>query len=391
MDRKPGRPNDGASRVITRRTRLTLRLPLHYVAREGRTRVVGCRPGANVVVWRSVYRRPWGAFRAKCWIAAAIALALAAAGCTALRGEPVAGAPAGTTVIRLTGVRPASIPPDPRLASPSVNQLEGSLRRIVVSYVKITAWDRTEPRPLLSDQQIRDYAQILARELPTLRDTQRLRFTFTDRYFGRQSEVEFDVYREGDFLVYWFNELAYDPTLTATTVQTVGKDFMAMLEPSPGQEVVNSSNYAYVKDPLLGEERALAAEREAKRQQFEQARKAGDFDPAETERLTDMMARPQPDAAAWKSYWERRHTLKTALEQRLLDRAAYQAQVERLNAGMEMPETVSAQDRAVAAEQEQKRQLFEQARNAGDFEPDETGRLTALMARPQPDAAAWKE
>ena len=48
-----------------------------------------------------------------------------------------------------------------------------------------------------------------------------------------------------------------------------------------------------------------------------------------------IMSRSLPDAAAWKSYWDRRHTLKTALEQGLMDRAAYTAQVERLDGELE--------------------------------------------------------
>jgi hypothetical protein len=274
--------------------------------------------------------RAAGSVRFRSWIAPAIALALLTAGCAVTHVEAVTDAPDGTTIVKLTGYRPASPPPDPRTASPTVLQLQDSLRRIVV---KLTRFSMTDPQPLLSEQQIGDYAQVLARELPMLSDTQRLRFKFKDRNYRKGSDVEFDVYREGTFLVYWFNALVSDAVNDPS--MGGGPTFMAELEPAPGQIVANRDSFAYVKDPLLGGERAPTAEREAIQKQFEQARKNGDIEPEEESRLTAMMARPQPSAEAWKSYWERRHTLKAALQQGAMDRAAYIAQVERLNADME--------------------------------------------------------
>ena len=271
------------------------------------------------------------------WRVLAIALAFAAGGCALTRTEPVAGAPAGTSVVKVFGFRPASVPPDSRTASPGVTELEGSLRRIVVRYIKYTVLFSTDPQPLLSEEQIAAYAKILARELPTLGDSERLRFRFTDRHFGKGYDVEFDVYREGTALVYWFTALA---SSSATTASTTGSSvFMAKLEQgATGQEVANRETYAYMKDPLLGEERAQAAEREAKQRQFEQARQSADFKPEEEAGLAAILARSRPTAAVWKTYWERRSTLKRALEQGLMERAGYDAQVERLTAELEKSE-----------------------------------------------------
>ena len=121
----------------------------------------------------------------------------ALAGCSSVESQPIADAPKGVTVLKLSGVRPAETPPDPHTAAPSLLDVEASLRRIVVRYIKFTTLFQTDPQPLLSDEEIVPFAQILVRELPKLTVTQRIRFRFADRYFGEDYEIEMEVYREG--------------------------------------------------------------------------------------------------------------------------------------------------------------------------------------------------
>jgi hypothetical protein len=257
-----------------------------------------------------------------------------ATACAALHTEPVAGAPPGTSVYKIAG-RPAAHPPtDPALATVSEDELRSSLRRIHVRYARFTRFVTSDPLPLLSDTQATQYAAILAKELPGLAPTERLRFTFQDRYFGRGYSVDMEAYRDGNAMVYGFYALAVADTQgnSGAWADTSLGQLVAVV---PGQEIVKSGAPIALVDPLLGAERELAANLEAKKRLLEQARTEALFDPDEAPALESLLTQPKPSPAAWKLYWDKRRTLKKAVDQELIDRITYRAQVERLTRDLE--------------------------------------------------------
>ena len=127
------------------------------------------------------------------------------ASCSLYKAEDLPGLPGGARVQRVTGGNEAQTPPDPHTANLGQGDLESSLRRIVVRYTGLTRWNLSDPKPLLSERQIGEFAAVLATELPHLRENQRLRFQFDDREKGKGYPVDMQVYRDGGFLVFlWF-------------------------------------------------------------------------------------------------------------------------------------------------------------------------------------------
>ena len=263
------------------------------------------------------------------WIAAAIIPLIAA--CSSIETKPVADAPAGFKIEIVTGLRTAKTPPDPRTASLSTIETTASLRRIMVRYIKYSAAFKTDAQTLLSDSQIDALGVVLAREVPLLKENQRLRISFDDRYFGKGYLDQMDVYREGTFLVYWFNSLATN--FSTPNIGGEGKYFLGVLQKAaPGQEIESTDAFAYLKDPVLNEERDAAAAFDDKKKLLDQAAKDGVVDPDEAKRIEGMIAKPAPTAYAWSVYWDKRRTIKKALDQNLMDRASYQVQLDKLNA-----------------------------------------------------------
>ncbi len=260
-------------------------------------------------------------------------LAAVLSACSLTKTEPVSGADGNTKITRYTGFAFAETPADPSTANLPLSEYEASLRRITVRYNKFTAAIKTDPMPLLSERQVSDYAAVLAAEIPKLTAKQRLNFVFTDRYNGRGYTVDMDVYREGIFLVYRFKALSTD--LSQNLLFGEFPTFLAHLEAQPGQQVLNRDQLAWVKDPLIADVREAASIVQAKQALLDEARKDNLVMRDEVKRLEAVISRPLPSVDAWKAYWERRRTLQKAYDQNLMDKPAFQAQVDKLNAEIE--------------------------------------------------------
>jgi hypothetical protein len=258
-------------------------------------------------------------------------LCTCAAGCSQFKADPVEGAPPGTIVEKVHSLKAAETPADSAVANAKLADLEASLRRVVVRYTRYTAFVQTDPLPLLSEEQVLAYAQILIAELPKLKPRERLRFSFTDRYYGRGFDVVMEVYPEGTRLVYSFNALAASKDMPLTDGGS--PQFMGILQRQAGQEVKNLSSLAWVKDPLVPDEREASALADAKVELLEGAKDL--LEPGEAERLEALVKLASPSLDAWKAYWEKRRTLQKAQQQGLIDRTAYLAQINRLNAELE--------------------------------------------------------
>jgi len=253
------------------------------------------------------------------------ALTLALAACAITRQEPLLDGP-GLQVRRVTGDRPATVAPDPRTRDLTRLEVEASLRRIVVDYHGAVSFISAGVRPLLSESQVKSFGQVLHRELSTLQPNQRVRFRFRDA--KQNFAVEMDVYPDGANLVYAFLKLVEFPGYTPAPGEMIvpGAD----LVPQPGQEATRRAPLL-LKDPVVAEEAAQARGRADRLALVDVARADGVIDAAEQERLRALVdGQPRIPLDAWRAYWDQRRTLKKALEQQIVDEAAYRVQLERI-------------------------------------------------------------
>jgi hypothetical protein len=252
------------------------------------------------------------------------------AACSAEHAEVVPDAPKGMTILRFAGAPSSQTSPGSPVASPSEAVLEASLHHIVVRYLRTVAFLTTDPTPLLTESQGVALGKILAQELPTVGPNGRVRIKFTDGHYGIPFVNEFDVTLKDNAVVYDFRKLAFDDAAAQGGDMQVRAFRAELVESAPGQKIVNQPAYATLVDPLPGEASTLAAEDYAKKSLFKEAQKDSLYAPDEEPKLLGYLQLPHPSADAWKAYWAKRRTLKTALEQGLMDQKGYSDQVERL-------------------------------------------------------------
>ncbi|HUJ74957.1 MAG TPA: hypothetical protein VL359_08870 [bacterium] len=258
----------------------------------------------------------------------ALLLALGVALLTACSGyeEIPASGQGGAHIFRVTNVHLAEQAPDPALATLPLLQVQASLRRITVTYNRILSLVTTDPQPLLSEQQIGSFAAVIHAELSAWRPGEALEFRFLDAFY--RYPVTMLVYPDGPRLVYRFTNLATMPD----TLAEPPRQFMAKLRPQPGQEAVNHAELAWVADPVISGAREQALQRQAKLDLIAGAQKDGTVDDAEAARLQGLVdAHPQVALEAWQRYWVKRHALKNAQNQGVMEQADYQAQLAKLN------------------------------------------------------------
>jgi hypothetical protein len=263
--------------------------------------------------------------RRRALLAAALAFLAGAAGCTFPKREVILQQPDGTTVWRVSGLAPR--PAAPPLAALSSAELEGSLRRITVRYHRVVSFVKTDPMPLLTVEQAREFAPLLAKELPRLAPRERMRVQFRDARTGNQNVME--VYPQPPFLVYEFEWLVVNPE----GVIGPGGDRQpgADIEVLPGQMTSLRFSVVTLKDPVSGAALDAAQAAKAKTDLILAARSEQIMDDSEGERLVKLAeTQPRVSLEAWRLYLDKRRTLSKARAQGLMDEAAYSAQLTRL-------------------------------------------------------------
>ncbi len=256
-----------------------------------------------------------------------MALLLTAVGCASvsLQKEVLTQQPEGLLVERVTGF---SAPDKPPVAAElSAENLDGSLRRILVQYHGTVSFLRSDPVPLLTQDQAKAFSEILAKELPGLASNQRIRFSFKD--FRKKNLNVMNVYRDGPYLVYDFELLvaspkyamnANDPPFSEVTVAEL-----------PGQDVHSAYPKAVYKDPVHGTAEAKSAEMADKLALLAANRSDGSVTEEEAEHLRTLIKdHPETRVEAWRQYWDKRATLRKARAQGLMDDGAYKTQAARL-------------------------------------------------------------
>lgn len=252
---------------------------------------------------------------------------LLGAGCAGwvLKREIISTQPDGTRVERITGF------PAPRQAPQvlplQVPDLERSLLRITVRYHGVISFSKGDPQPLLTPDQARAFAAILADHLPTLAPNQRLRFSFRDARKGNLNEM--DVYRDGSWIVYHFNVLVGNPKLAMNPDDPPFSE--ADLEELPGQKTWHAGSEWVVRDAVTGSQESLAANVAGALALIDRNHKDGLLSAEEAEQLRTMTrSRPEIQVETWRLFLEKQATLKRAREQGLMNETAYQTQMEKI-------------------------------------------------------------
>ena len=138
-------------------------------------------------------------------LAATVTALAVAGGCATGGGKVVLETRDGVEVSLRPEREPPRAPPGPEFDELTSVKVERSLRRLVIRYIKMLIVIRSDPTPLLTEEQVAVLRDTLMRELPKLPPDKRVGFNFLDQYKGQEIDVE--IYPEGEFLVYEFQAL----------------------------------------------------------------------------------------------------------------------------------------------------------------------------------------
>jgi hypothetical protein len=192
----------------------------------------------------------------------------------------------------------------------------------------VISFSKTDPMPLLTDDQAGVFASVLATELPTLSPNQRIRFSFPDA--RKRNLNQLDVYLDGAYIVFYFNVLVGNPRLAMNAGDPPFSE--ADIFELPGQKVDYALPSAVIlRDPITGTREASEADVAGALALIQQHRASGLVTDEEAARLRAFVAQhPQVRDQAWRLYWEKRATLKKAREQGIIDEAAYNTQLAKI-------------------------------------------------------------
>jgi hypothetical protein len=138
--------------------------------------------------------------------------------------------------------RPA---PGPEFQDLKDFKIARSLNRVIVRYGRVISFNRSDPVPLFSEDQVRVLTEILLRELPALPADQRIGLFFSDQY--RHDVVDVEIYPEGDYLVYDFRALMVLRSDYERGSQYVSDYGILFLQ---RDQIKGKSRYPVLKDPI---------------------------------------------------------------------------------------------------------------------------------------------
>ena len=194
---------------------------------------------------------------------AAVTALVVAGGCSAGGGKVVLEVRDGVEVSLRPEREPPREPPGPEFAGLTNVKVDRSLRRLVIRYIKMLIFIRSDPTPLLTEEQTAVMRDALVRELPKLPPDKRVGFHFLDQYKGQDVDVE--IYPEGEFLVYEFRALMYK--------KEPGRGNAWINEGIPYQQtnqvLLGNSTIRIIKDPIASAVRPNFEMRDGKEEEDE--------------------------------------------------------------------------------------------------------------------------
>jgi hypothetical protein len=329
------------------------------------------RPAAEPV-------RGGGRARLPLWGPALLTLlaCLAVAGCL-VTSQRIAELPGDATVSILSNTLEPERPGAPIFARLTAEDYRTNLRRIIVTYSTWISLIRTDPKPLLTKTQVKQFSEILARELPKLRLDQRLEFKFLDPV--KNLDVLVEVYEEGEFLVFAFNALSKD--LDAPGMRHVQETNKAFIVPQVGQLLTESPDFVRLKEPVDPDTVIKAQAQQHKIDLIAGALEAKTILAEEAEALGALALRsPYIRVAAFQGFLKKRETLGRARRQDLISEDEFQTRRKKLMAGLAAtrPPT-SAEEAAASTEHQAKLEMIREAVEKGTISETESGRLTKIV------------
>lgn len=235
--------------------------------------------------------------------------------------------------VLLTGTPETQTAPSPKFNSLSNGQVERSLRRITVRVSKFISFNRGDPTPFHTEAQVDWAKKVMLQWIPKLKPDQRLQLHYTDQF--HQYLVEVEIWAEGNHLVYYFTKLAAeDEPSNMETVAGRPANWVTLVE-QPGQNVSYDDRAYILKDRLFSAGAITVREREEKMDAIQAAlasKTIGADHSRELSRLVDEA--PRISLGDFKTYLDKRETLKKAFSLNLLSREEFETRRDRLKKTM---------------------------------------------------------
>lgn len=311
-------------------------------------------------------------------LALASAAALLLAGCL-IESQTLDTLPEGGTIARLDGTAAPEQPAAPIFQRLEARQYRASLRRIKIAYATWTTFLYKEPTPLLSEQQVELFGGVLAREVPSLKPDQRIRFRF--REVQGDLPVDMQVYPDGERLAFLFTALAREEEPGGG--RHSGNLNRATLVPQAGQTTTLTLDYIVLYEPVDPAAVARAETHQRKLDTIDDARGKSlisDEEAASLRQVTE--GPPEISLAVFTALFRRLETLGTARREELVTEEEYQTRRQRLLADMAAGRPPPPlQGDAAARARRTRLELIEQAEAERLLTPEESARLQAIVGR----------
>lgn len=267
-------------------------------------------------------------------VLAALFLALMLSGCSSSSRKILThDKEARRTVTLISGNAVPTTPPSTKLRQLSEGQIRRTLRRIIVRVSIVTYFNRSEPKPFLSEQQLDWASKQISDHLSKLQPDQHLELRFRDQF--HHYEVAVEIWGEGSRLIYYFTSLAADPKdLVLENIGDRPVNWVTLHE-QPGQSISANDLAFILKDQVFSEGPKVILQRQEKLAAIQAALGKNTIDQAESQALAKVIdANTLVTLKELQGYLGKIETLSKALAQNLLSKSEYETRLKHLKDGM---------------------------------------------------------
>ncbi|MEE8433734.1 MAG: hypothetical protein V3S64_03005 [bacterium] len=235
--------------------------------------------------------------------------------------------------VLLTGTPEPESAPSPKFNQLSEGQVGRSLRRMTVRVSKFISFNRGDPTPFHTDAQIDWAKKVMVEWIPKLNPDQRLQLHYLDQFHKYLVEVE--IWAEGNRLVYYFTKLsAKDESPDRDTAGERPANWVTLVE-QPGQSLTFDDRAYILKDLLFSVGEKTVRNRKEKFDAIQAALAKQIIDANESRELSRLVDEaPRVSLVDFKTYLDKRETLKKALSQNLLTLEEFETRRDRLKKTM---------------------------------------------------------
>ena len=262
-----------------------------------------------------------------------LGLALALAGCSGQGRNSNEQRANYHRAVTLNGTRETKPAPSPKFKQLSLGEVGRSLRRITVRVSKFISFNLGDPTPFHTEAQIDWAKKVIAERLPHLKPDQRLQLHYQDQFHKYAVEVE--IWAEGNQLVYYFTKLAAKDDDPNRDISEERPQSWVTLVEQPGQSVSYDDRADILKDQLFGAGDMPVGAREEKQDAIQKALASQIIDAEESRKLSRLVeTAPRITLADFKTYLDKRETLKQSLLKNIITREEFETLRDRLKKSM---------------------------------------------------------